>query len=117
MILGTAIAKASDSQIFCEWADETQSSLSETRGFIKNFLREKKFLTSTSNLMNLEKYSIYYTIKKTCVYLTIFQQATNYGHVKEFLSEIEREFEDVRRNTILYKKKPQILTISQYATR
>jgi predicted P-loop ATPase len=100
MILGAAIAKVSDSQIFCEWGDEAQPNLPETRSYIKNFLRERNFLNKTSDIVNYDKYSLYFSNKKTCVYIAIFLQTNNYGHVQDFIQEIEREFEEVRKSTL-----------------
>ena len=95
MILGAAIAKISDSQIFCEWGDESQSNLLETRSLIKNFLRERRFLNHQTNPIDFAKYSLYFVCKKTCVYVSIFNKTNNYGHIKEFLLEVQREFEEV----------------------
>ena len=96
MILGAAIAKISDSQIFCEWGNEAQQNLPETRSFIKNFLREKRFLNPQSNPIDYSKYSLSFVCKKTCVFICIFNKTNNFGHIKDFLSEIEREFEEVK---------------------
>lgn len=95
MILGLAIAKVSDSQILCEWGDETQPNIFDTRSHIKNFLREKTFLSSHSKFAEIADYSIYHLTKKTCVYLAIYNKTKNYGHVKDCIGEVQKEFEEV----------------------
>lgn len=95
MILGAAIAKVSDSQILCEWANETRDNLLERRALLKNFLREKSFLGSKSTPEHAEHYSLHYVTKKTCVYVALSQKSPSSGHVRNFLEEMQLQFEEV----------------------
>lgn len=104
MILGVAIGKISDSQIICEWGDERQPNIVETRSQIKNFLREKAFLNFNSKFVDINNHTIHFITKKTCVYLAIYSKTSNFGHIKECLKDVQEEFEKVTTLDITHKK-------------